>query len=62
MQAAKINEELIKRHEQMMKDEFNRQVKDMATGHAQPKPVTLLAGINQTSVPGIDQQDTRMLP
>ncbi|PHJ20565.1 pwi domain-containing, partial [Cystoisospora suis] len=42
-EAAKINEELIKRHEQMMKDEFNRQVKDMATGHAQPKPVTLLA-------------------
>ncbi|PFH34112.1 PWI domain-containing protein [Besnoitia besnoiti] len=42
-EAAKINEELIRRHEQMMKDEFNRQVKDIATGHAQSMPPTVLA-------------------
>nr|PUA91824.1 PWI domain-containing protein [Toxoplasma gondii TgCATBr9] len=42
-EAAKINEELIRRHEQMMKDEFNRQVKDIATGHAQSQPPTVLA-------------------
>ncbi|CBZ55087.1 hypothetical protein NCLIV_055120 [Neospora caninum Liverpool] len=51
-EAAKINEELIRRHEQMMKDEFNRQVKDIATGHAQSQPPTVLAaaGANPDSL------------
>lgn len=43
MQAARINEELMKRHEQMMKSAFNQQIKQYATGNATPKPPTLVA-------------------
>ncbi|KAL8456054.1 hypothetical protein Emag_000129 [Eimeria magna] len=42
-QAARINEELVRRHEQMMATEFNKQIKQFATGTAPPKPPTLVA-------------------
>lgn len=43
LQAARINEELVRRHEQMMATEFNKQIKQFATGTAPPKPPTLVA-------------------
>lgn len=42
-QAARINEELVRRHEQMMATEFNKQIKQFATGTVPPKPPTLVA-------------------